>query len=471
MKQKMVPHARKLTLLATCALLAACGGGGEGGAGAGGRQQFITFQYPGGVMLLNPPTTLSASASSGLPVNFSSSTPDICTVAGNQLTLVKVGECRVVATQDGGNGADGVQWAAADEVSQLFNVLKHTQDVAFAPPDYVLSAATSSITLNATAESKQPVTFKSDTPANCAITGDQLQLLGKGTCAVTATQAGSDTYAAKSVQRFIAIDPLLLADGFDVATGNGAGSSSDLRTAQGGGVTVNPWDSTLNSGWQWCGSDKPDWCYHTVSSDGKTLTSALEVPKANFPTGWHTGLNEIDIFAPGKTAFDSGGDTSTGLRVSTETALGFTMGVPQGLYAAGKPIVLYLDLGKSNGGCNVELATLVWPRAPGQVAYNVPLSNFAVTNNCGIAGVTATSVDDNIRKLPNPWDATGNPTNIGAFNTALDGFKDARTSAMALLGASDIVRMRLKLFDPNDTNPGAAFYSSSISITGAITLQ
>lgn len=133
--------------------------------------------------------------------------------------------------------------------------------------------------------------------------------------------------------------------------------------------------------------------------------------------------------------------------------------------------MLYLDLGKSNGGCNVELATLVWPRAPGQVAYNVPLSNFAVTNNCGIAGVTATSVDDNIRKLPNPWDATGNPTNIGAFNTALDGFKDARTSAMTLLGASDIVRMRLKLFDPNDTNPGAASYSSSISITGAITLQ
>jgi len=470
-KQKMVPHTRRLTLLATCALLAACGGGGEGGGTSGGRQQFITFNYPGGGMLLDPPTTLSATATSGLPVTFTTSTPDNCTVAGNKLTLVKAGECRVVATQAGGAGADGVQWAPADEVSQLFNVLKHTQQITFAPPDYVLSKTTSSVTLAATAESKGPVTFTADTPANCSISGDQLKLLGKGTCAVTATQAGNDTYAPKSVQRFIAIDPLLLADGFDVATGNGPGSSSDLRTAQGGGVTTNPWDSTLNSGWTWCGTDRPDWCYHSVSADGKTLVSALEVPKANFPTGWHTGLNEIDIFTPGKTAFTSGGDTTGGLRVTTETSLGFTMGVPQGLYAAGKAIVLYLDLGKSNGGCNVELATLVWPRAPGFVAYNIPLSNFAVTNSCGIAGVTAASVDDNIRKLPNPWDATGNPTNIGAFNTALDGFKDARTSATTLLGSSDIVRMRLKLFDINDTNPGTAFYSSSIGITGAITIQ
>ncbi|MDR7267401.1 hypothetical protein J2X20_000030 [Pelomonas saccharophila] len=452
-------------------MLAACGGGGEGGATSGGRQQFITFQYPGGGMLLDPPTTLSATTSSGLEVTFKSSTPDYCTVAGNKLTLVKAGECRVVATQQGGKSADGVQWAPADDVSQLFNVLKHTQQIAFAPPDYVLSKATTSVTLTATAESKGPVTFTADTPANCSITGDQLKLLGKGTCAVTATQAGNDTYAAQSTQRFIAVDPLLLADGFDVATGNGAGSSSDLRTAQGGGVAVNPWDSTLNSGWQWCGSDRPDWCYHTVSSDGKTLVSALEVPKANFPTGWHTGLNQIDIFAPGKTAFNGGGDTTGGLRVTTETSLGFTMGVPQGLYAAGKPVVLYLDLGKNNGGCNVELATLVWPRAPGFAAYNIPLSNFAVTNNCGIAGVTAASVDDNIRKLPNPWDATGMPTNIGAFNTALDGFKDARTSAMTLMGSSDIVRMRLKLFDINDTNPGTAFYSSSIGLTGAITIQ
>lgn len=471
MKQKMFRHGTQMTLVAACAALVACGGGGEGGAGSGGLVQSITFKYPGGATLLAGPVSLKATATSGLPVSFKSGTPTTCTVDGSQLTLLEAKECLVIASQAGGASADGKQWAPADDVSQLFVVLKKPQVLTFAPPDYLLSSKASSVTLNAKSDSGLPVTYTVDTPAKCSISGSTLTLLGKGTCAVTAKQDGDDKYAPQSVQAFIAVDPLLLADGFDVATGTGPGSSGNLRTAQGGGVTVNPWDSTLGSGWTWCGTDRPDWCYHTVSADGKTLTSALEVPKANFPTGWHTGLNEIDIFTPGKTGFDSGGDTMGGLRVTTETALGFTMGVQPGLYAAGKPIVVYLDLGKSNGGCNVELSTLVWPRAPGFVGYNIPLSNFAVTNSCGIGGVTAASVDNDIRKLPSPWDAAGNPTNIAAFNTALDGFKAARTSATALLGSSDIVRMRLKLFDINDTNAGTAFYSSSIALTGAITVQ
>ena len=470
MKKKMVPHPRRLTILAASALLAACGGGG-GGDASGGLMQSISVAYPGGATLMAGPVTLKATTTSGLPVTYKSNTPATCTVSGDQLTLVSAGECSYTASQPGGTSEDGRRWAAADDMSQLFTVLKHPQVITFAPPDYVLSANATSVTLSATSDAGLPVTFTADTPANCSITGDQLKLLGKGTCAVTATQAGNSNYASQLVQRFVAVDPLLLADGFDKTNGTGPGTSNQLRTAQGGGVTVNPWDSTLGSGWEWCGTDRPDWCYHAVSDDGKMLISALEVPKDKFPTGWHYGFNKIDIFAPGKTAFEAAGDTTGGVRVSTETALGFTMGIPLGLYSAGKPVVVYLDLGKRNGSCNVELATLVWPRAPGFVSYNVPLSNFAVTNNCGIAGVTAASVDNDVRKLPSPWDAQGNPKNLDAFNAALDGFKDARTSATALLKSSDIVRMRLSLLEINDKNPVADFYSSSISISGAITIQ
>jgi hypothetical protein len=227
----------------------------------------------------------------------------------------------------------------------------------------------------------------------------------------------------------------------------------------------------LGNGWNWCDSSRPDWCYQTVSPDGKLFTSALEVPTSRYSGGWHAGTHEIDIFVPGKTAFSSSGDTTGGVRVSTETALGFTMGIPPGLYASGRPIVLHLDLGKRNGSCNVELSTLVWPRMSGLVGYNIPLSNFAVTNNCSIAGVTAASLNDQIRKLPSPWNDKGEPTNLAAFNTALDGFKPARDSAATLLGSSDIVRMRLRLIDINDSRPVNGFYSSSISLFGAITIQ
>jgi YVTN family beta-propeller protein len=61
--------------------------------------------------------TLSASASSGLPVSFSSSTTSICTVSGTTASLIAVGTCTIVASQPG-NGT----YAPATPVSQNFAV-------------------------------------------------------------------------------------------------------------------------------------------------------------------------------------------------------------------------------------------------------------------------------------------------------------------------------------------------------------
>lgn len=470
MTHKLVPHTRKLSLLAACALLAACGGGGSGGGGAEGRLQVIEFKYPGGNTLLNGPTVLSATASSGLEVSFRSGTPATCTVSGKQLTLVSAGECLVIASQPGGTGSDGLKWAAADDTSQLFNVLKHAQVVAFTPPDYVLSAATTSVPLSATADSGLPVTFTSDTPAICSISGSTLKLLAKGSCAVSAAQAGNENYAAQTAQRFIAVDPLLVADGF--APGGGRGTLDNLSTKQGGRVMVSPWDSALNTSWEFCEASAGDWCYSTVSSDGTTLDSALHIPKANYP-GWHYGFNRIDIFSPGLSGFESSGDTVGGLQVTTEKALGFTLGVNADLYAAGKSIVLHLDLGKRNNDCNVTLSTLVYPSAAGLISYAVPLSNFAVTEGCGLPDVTVASLDNDVRTLPNPFNANGVPEFAAAFQAALDKMAASRASAATLLQSSNVVRTRFRLMDPNvtvdKTTPGT--FASDLTLKGAVTIQ
>lgn len=472
MTQKVFRHGSRMTALAVGAMLAACGGGGGGSGGnSEGRLQVINFKYPGGGMLLSGPTTLSASASSGLPVSFRSGTPTTCTVAGDQLTLVAAGECLVIASQAGGAGTDGVKWAAADDTSQLFNVLKHTQEVSFTPPDYVLSSATASVPLSATASSGLPVTFSSDTPTVCTIDGSNLKLLGKGSCAVSAAQSGNDTYAAQTTQRFIAVDPLVVADGF--APGSGRGSSNGLSTKQGGGVTVNPWGSPLNAGWEWCDANAGgDWCYRSVSDDGSSLTSALHLPDSKWtPGGWQYSFNRIEIFAPGVTGFNSSGDTTGGLQVTTEKALGFTLGVNANLYTAAKPIVVHLDLGKRNNGCNVTLSTLIWAPAPGLISYAVPLSNFAVTDSCGLSGVTTASLDNDVRTLPNPFDGSGQPTNAAAFAAALDKFAAARTSATTLLQSSNVVRARFYLMDVNTTLKTDGIYASDLTIKGAITIQ
>jgi hypothetical protein len=473
-------------LIASCFSLTACGGGADDGASSGGLIQSITFDYPGGVQLASGPATLKATADSGMPVSFSSQTPTTCTVSGDQLTVVSAGECLVVASQSGGTSADGRQWAAADDTSQLFVVLKHPQMVTFTPPDYVLSASTSSVELSASAESGLPVTFSTSTPDVCAITGTTLQLKGKGSCAVVAAQEGDATYAPQTTQRFIAVDPLIVADGFTPGTG-GRGSSNSMSTKQGGGVTANPWGSPLNAGWEWCDANAGgDWCYRTVSADGASLTSALDIPDSKFtPGNWQYSFNRIDIFAPGLTGFNGSGDTTSGLQVTTEKSLVFTLGVNKTLYTSGKPIVVHMDLGKSNGGgCNVRLSAHLWPAGAGSVSYGIPLSEFAVTDACGLSGVTQASLDNDVRQVPSPWPTPANPNAVAQHQAALDKFTDARTSAMNLLLSATVVRTRFWLMDVNvDTKPDpekdipaptpeeAKLFSSRLTISGAITIQ
>ena len=80
------------------------------------KPQTITFNAIAS-KVQGKPLTLSASASSGLAVTFTSSTPTICTVSGNTATLMSAGTCTIVASQPG-----NAVYAAATPVSQSFTV-------------------------------------------------------------------------------------------------------------------------------------------------------------------------------------------------------------------------------------------------------------------------------------------------------------------------------------------------------------
>jgi hypothetical protein len=68
------------------------------------HNQTITFAPLPNKTVGDAPFTISASASSGLPVSFSSSTPSVCTASGNIAAIVGSGTCTIVASQ-GGNGS------------------------------------------------------------------------------------------------------------------------------------------------------------------------------------------------------------------------------------------------------------------------------------------------------------------------------------------------------------------------------
>jgi hypothetical protein len=60
---------------------------------------------------------LSASASSGLPVSFTSDTPPVCTVSGSTVITTAAGACTITASQDG-----STDYAAAPIQTRSFQV-------------------------------------------------------------------------------------------------------------------------------------------------------------------------------------------------------------------------------------------------------------------------------------------------------------------------------------------------------------
>jgi len=157
------------------------------------ESQTITFGALSNLMLGSAPFTLAATASSGLPVSFASTTTSVCTVSGTTATLVAVGACTIQATQAG-----NATYSAATPVSQSFQVTQPSQmsqTITFgALSNLMLGSAP--LTLTATASSGLPVSFASLTTSVCTVSGSTATLVALGTCTIQVTQAGNSTYSA-----------------------------------------------------------------------------------------------------------------------------------------------------------------------------------------------------------------------------------------------------------------------------------
>lgn len=155
--------------------------------------QTISFASPG-PQIVGVTASLSASASSGLPVVLASTTPTVCTVTGTVLTSLSVGSCIVTANQSG-----NTIFAAAPMVSRTLSVTSPgpvitAQTITFASPGPQTVGAT--ISLTASASSGLPVALASTTPSVCTVTGNVLTSLAVGNCTVTANQSGNTSFSA-----------------------------------------------------------------------------------------------------------------------------------------------------------------------------------------------------------------------------------------------------------------------------------
>lgn len=154
------------------------------------QSQTITFAPLSNLTFTSLLPPLNATASSGLPVTFTSNSTQVCTVSGVSITLVAVGTCSITASQVG-----NATYAPAPSITQTFTVSLATQTIAFpAIPNVVYGAAP--ITITATASSGLPVTFASTSASVCTVSGANVTLIGAGICSLTASQPGNANYAA-----------------------------------------------------------------------------------------------------------------------------------------------------------------------------------------------------------------------------------------------------------------------------------
>jgi hypothetical protein len=93
--------------------------------------QTIAFGSLSDVMFeLAATRSLSATASSGLPVSFASTTLTTCSVAGSTVTLLRAGDCTVRATQSG-----DANYHAASAEERTFKILPWTVTGFYQPVD------------------------------------------------------------------------------------------------------------------------------------------------------------------------------------------------------------------------------------------------------------------------------------------------------------------------------------------------
>ena len=157
--------------------------------------QSLNFGALSDVELWRESAELSATASSGLQVAYSSSTPLVCSISGTTVNFGAHGRCTVTGSQDGGDTG----WDAADDISQSFDVVRQT--VTFnIPSDVQLHEGLRN--LSASASSGGTVIFSSSTNDVCTVSGAVATLKAYGTCTIAANQTTNGDSATEVSRSF-----------------------------------------------------------------------------------------------------------------------------------------------------------------------------------------------------------------------------------------------------------------------------
>jgi len=139
---------------------------------------------------------LELNASSGLPIEYTSSDSSIISIQNGELQFKKVGICYITAKQDG-----NYMYRAAPTINTIVEIKKAGQIITC----NTLSKAQyldTNIQLIARASSGLPVSFESSDTSVVKIIDNKIHIVSAGSCRITAIQEGNNSYnAADSISQ------------------------------------------------------------------------------------------------------------------------------------------------------------------------------------------------------------------------------------------------------------------------------
>lgn len=147
--------------------------------------------------------SLKASATSGLPVSFSSSAPAVASVTPlGEVTVNKAGVSLITASQEG-----DLEWLPATSLQRWLVIDKGDQQISFLPPSPVPSTQVS-VVLSASAPGGA-VVFTSSNPQVVEMSGNVALIKGLGAARIVVTQEGTPDYMPAVAVMPIFVVPLL----------------------------------------------------------------------------------------------------------------------------------------------------------------------------------------------------------------------------------------------------------------------
>ncbi len=279
----------------------------------------------------------AASINSGLTITYGTTTPSVCTVNTTTVTMLSASTCTLTADQAG-----DANWNPASQATQTVTIDKAAQTISFPAQTSHAFSLNGAFTLSpgATASSNLTVTYGGGTSGVCTVSSTGVvTMLGAGTCALTANQAGDANWnPASQATQTVTIDKAAQTISFPAQTSHafslngtftlspGATASSNLTVTYGGGTSgVCTVSSTGVVTMLGAGA-----CALTADQAGDANWNAATQAMQNVTIG--KGINTISFPAQGGQTFSVGGtfaisSVATGKSTATVTYGGGTAGV------------------------------------------------------------------------------------------------------------------------------------------------